>query len=107
MTRTKTYYHQQLGAIHKMQRDLNLDDTAYRDLLERTTGHRSSKDMSALERERVIGYFAALHDFHNLDSNTLEVALAQAAYDEAKGILEDVKRKERNLKAAFNSNALC
>lgn len=107
MPRIKTYYHQQLAAIHKMKRDLDLDDTAYRDLLERTTGQRSSADMTELERERVIGFFAALHDFHGFDATILEVAKAQAAYDEAHQNLQDALRKQSSLKAAFNIIAIC
>lgn len=107
MPRTKTYYHVQLAAIHSMKRDLNLDDTAYRDLLERTTGKRSSKDMTELERERTIGFFAALHDFHGFDTTILEVSKAQAAFDEAKGNLENALRKQESLKAAFNIIAIC
>lgn len=76
-----------------MKRSLKLEDTPYRVLLERTTGKRSSKDMTELERERVIGFFAALHDFHNFDQQILEVTVAQAAYDEAVRALEDAKRK--------------
>ena len=104
-----------------MKRDLNLDDEAYRDLLERTTGKRSSKDMTELERERVIGFFAALHDFHGFDATILEVATrlrlkasasemltcAQAAYDEAHQNLQDALRKQNSLKAAFNIIAIC
>ena len=107
MTRTKTYYHQQLGAIHKMKRDLNLDDTTYRDLLERTTGKRSSKDMSELERERIIGFFAALHDFQNFDRTITEVNAAQAAFDEAQRALAIAERKQRSLRSAFNIIAVC
>ena len=107
MTRTKTYYHQQLTAIHVMKRDLNLGETTYRDLLERTTGKRSSKDMSELERERVIGFFAALYDFHNFDSNIHEVNVAQVAFDKAKDALDDAKRKQNSLRAAFNIIAIC
>ena len=109
MTRTKTYYHQQLGAIHKMKRDLNLDDATYKDLLERTTGKRSSSNehMTELERERVIGFFAALHDFHGFDATILEVAKAQAAFDEASRNLNEALRKQESLKAAFNIIAIC
>ena len=57
---THTHYCEQLAAIHAMKRDLRLTDEEYRDTLQRITNYRSSKDMSPLDRERVIGYFTAL-----------------------------------------------
>lgn len=43
-----------LKAIHAMKRELALDDVTYQALLLRTGGKRSSADMNALERGRVL-----------------------------------------------------
>ena len=45
----------QLAAIHAAKRTAGLDDEAYRDVLHRVTGRRSSKDMTAEERSRALG----------------------------------------------------
>lgn len=49
-------YLQQLQSIHGLRSALELDDESYRRLLERLTGSRSAKFMSAAQRQRVITF---------------------------------------------------
>jgi hypothetical protein len=51
-------YVEQLQAIHALKDELELDDDAYRDLLQRLTGSRSAKFMTAEQRERVISFMS-------------------------------------------------
>lgn len=51
-------YVEQLQAIHALKDELELDDSAYRELLQRLTGSRSAKFMTAEQRERVISFMA-------------------------------------------------
>ena len=50
----------QLARIHIAKKALNLDEDTYRDLLERVTGKRSSKNMSEKERDAVLTEMARL-----------------------------------------------
>lgn len=50
----------QLGKIHQAKKQLNLDDSTYRSLLERVTGKNSSALMTHQERNAVIQEFTRL-----------------------------------------------
>jgi hypothetical protein len=49
-------YLQQLQTIHGLRGALDLDDESYRQLLDRLTGSRSAKFMTAEQRQRVITF---------------------------------------------------
>ena len=49
-----------LAKIHIAKKELGLDDEDYRDVLERVTGQRSSKGMSAIQHNAVFDEFKRL-----------------------------------------------
>lgn len=49
-----------LAKIHIAKKELGLDDDAYRDVLERITGKRSSKGMNAKQHKAVLDEFKRL-----------------------------------------------
>ena len=59
------------AAIHIAKRDLGLDDDTYRDVLERTTGQRSAKGLTAAQRGKVLAEFRRLGWTDQRSSKTL------------------------------------
>ena len=49
-----------LAQIHIAKKELSLTDDSYRDLLERVTGQRSSKGMTAQKKNAVLDEFKRL-----------------------------------------------
>jgi hypothetical protein len=85
-------YVAQLQAIHGLRDALGLSDEAYRGLLERLTGVRSAKHMTAAQRERVIS-FLRLHQALDEAHERLEAArdlLSESAVPETNAALEKV-----------------
>lgn len=75
MTAPRPVDRQHLSAIHVLKGKLQLDDDAYRDLLQQLTGKRSSAAMSLAERQQVRAHLQHLAE----RSGVVENATAKAA----------------------------
>ncbi len=68
--------HKKLAVIHIVKRELNLDDQAYRDLLEQVAGVRSARDLDEEGFKRLMRAFARSSHYQvNPDGLTLRQKL--------------------------------
>lgn len=88
-----------LAKIHIAKKELGLDDDAYRDVLERITGKRSSKGMTSAQHKAVLDEFKRLGWMQKRStfkpSNKSYVRLIHALWRSCanKGVIDDGSRQ--------------